>query len=500
MSDPDGYTSAAIMYQYIKLIDKNIEITYSIHNGKEHGLSKDIKIPSNINLLIIPDAGSNDYEQLENLHNKGIDIIVLDHHLVEKESEHAIIVNNQISKYPNKNLSGVGVVYRFLQALDDETWNNYADNFLDLVALGNIADVMDTRELETRYYINKGLSQINNKMFKALIDKQYYSIRDEINITNIAFYIVPLINAMIRFGTMEQKTLLFEGFIEHDMEFDYKPRGKKETIKETIYEKVARECVNAKSRQGRSRDKAVEEIKEIINKQQLYNDKIIILNVNDILDKNLTGLVAMQIANYYQRPCLLLRPKKDNEEVLSGSARNYDKFIVKDLRSFINELDIFDYVQGHENAFGVQIKKDYINSTIEKINNQLKDIDIQNIYEVDFIVPFENLTDEFIIEVDELKDIWGQGVKESCIAIENINLVVEDIQILGNKSNTIKFEVDGIEFVKFRVDENDKLLNIYNSWETDITNVKLNVVGRCGLNEWDGVKSMQVIIDDYEII
>ena len=234
MSDPDGYTSAAIMYQYIKLIDKNIKITYSIHKGKEHGLSKDIKIPSNINLLIIPDAGSNDYEQLEKLHDKGIDIIVLDHHLVEKESEHAIIVNNQISKYPNKNLSGVGVVYRFLQALDDETWNNYADNFLDLVALGNIADVMDTRELETRYYINKGLSQINNKMFKALIDKQYYSIRDEINITNMAFYIVPLINAMIRFGTMEQKTLLFEGFIEHDMEFDYKPRGKKETIKETI--------------------------------------------------------------------------------------------------------------------------------------------------------------------------------------------------------------------------------------------------------------------------
>lgn len=73
------------MYQYIKLLNKNKNNLLKIHKGKEHGLSEDIKIPSNINLLIIPDAGSNDYEQLEKLHDKGIDIIILDHHLVEKK-------------------------------------------------------------------------------------------------------------------------------------------------------------------------------------------------------------------------------------------------------------------------------------------------------------------------------------------------------------------------------------------------------------------------------
>ena len=80
------------------------------------------------------------------------------HHEKEENNPYALIVNNQMSNdYSNKNLCGAGVVYRFLQALDEENWNEFADDYLDLCALANISDVMDMRSFETRYLTDMGL-------------------------------------------------------------------------------------------------------------------------------------------------------------------------------------------------------------------------------------------------------------------------------------------------------------------------------------------------------
>ena len=90
----------------------------------------------NFDLILIPDAGSNDYEAHAALKNKNIDTIILDHHLADKISDDAIVINNQLSDYPNKELSGVGVVYQFCRYIDEKMQTNYADYYLDLVALG----------------------------------------------------------------------------------------------------------------------------------------------------------------------------------------------------------------------------------------------------------------------------------------------------------------------------------------------------------------------------
>ena len=126
-ADTDGYTSASILYMYIKKQWGNdYPVTYSIHTNKTHGLSDDIIIPKETKLVLLPDAGSNDIEQCKKLKQQNVDVIVLDHHELEKENSYAIVVNNQSSKnYNNKNLSGVGIVYKFLQALDEEEWTDY---------------------------------------------------------------------------------------------------------------------------------------------------------------------------------------------------------------------------------------------------------------------------------------------------------------------------------------------------------------------------------------
>ena len=185
-SDVDGQCSSAELFLYIKRMDNNYPIKIIYHTRpKAHGLS-DVEIPDNVKLLIIADAGTNDTEECKELKDKGIDIIVLDHHEKEEDNPYALIVNNQCSdKYLNKQLCGGGIVYRWLQALDDYYWNEFADDYLDLVAFSNISDVMDLREFETRYLVDCGLLNIKNKFLKALIKAQDYSINGKINVHNV---------------------------------------------------------------------------------------------------------------------------------------------------------------------------------------------------------------------------------------------------------------------------------------------------------------------------
>lgn len=79
---------------------------------------------------------SNDYEQHKELSEKGIDVLVIDHHEAERISEYACVINNQLCDYPTKSLSGVGMVYKFCQLIDKMLGKNIIDNYLDLVALG----------------------------------------------------------------------------------------------------------------------------------------------------------------------------------------------------------------------------------------------------------------------------------------------------------------------------------------------------------------------------
>ena len=91
----------------------------------------------------------------------GMQTIILDHHEAEHISEDAIIINNQLSDYPNKNLSGAGVVWQFCKYLDSLLEKNIADNYLDLVALGLTGDMMSLQSIETKHLINKGFKDEN---------------------------------------------------------------------------------------------------------------------------------------------------------------------------------------------------------------------------------------------------------------------------------------------------------------------------------------------------
>ena len=504
-SDVDGYTSASMVYRYIKQLGKDINVTYSLHTKKQHGISEDIEIPKDCELLIIPDAGSNDIEQCKELTKKGIDVIILDHHICDKQNDSAIVVNNQMCDYPNKNFCGAGIVYKFLKAVDEELWEDYADKMLDIVALGNISDVMDMRECETRYYVDLGLSKIRSKLFKALIEKQSYSMNGVVNITSVQFYITPILNSMIRVGSTEDKDLLFRAFIETDEVFKYKKRGEIEESDEDIYTRAARLCYNAKNRQGKEVQKGVDAIDELIQEKEIYKDKVMFINVSDILGETLTGLVAIKIAEKYNRPCLLLRRQKVREDgslYYGGSCRNFDNSPIESLKDFLDSTGTFEFVQGHDNAAGISIPRENVTKSIELCNERLTDVDFQKYFNVDFDMECDDLSVAFIKAIDEMKDIFGQGIKEPLVHIKNIPIWSENFFVMGKNSNSWKVINDeGYAFVKFNVDvDKDEVLQIYNSnldREEEYSLGNIDVVGTVSINNYNNILTPQIIIKDY---
>lgn len=502
-SDCDGYTSAALLMNYLYCLFPsfvNNNISYRVHMGKQHGIIPDT-IPEDVKLVIAPDSSSNDYEAHEYLNLSGIDVLVIDHHEADHISEYACIINNQLCDYPTKSLSGVAMVWKFCCYIDMLLKTDHAQKFLDLVALGLVADMMDVRDFETRRLIDKGLQQIRNPYFRGAIDKDQFHFTNEITPIGVAFYIAPLINATTRVGTQEEKLMLFESMLDF-RGYELVPSTKRgcKGQAETRVEQACRNCTNIKSRQTKIRDNSLEKIEQIIVNQNLLSNKILIVQLDDLItDRNLTGLIANQLMSEYQRPVLILN-KIENEDgtiTWEGSGRGYDKSRLKDFRGFLENNKYVMYAEGHANAFGIGIRDEDISAFITSTNSALDGFDFTPIYNVDFIYKSDELTPDEVIDIAGMKSLWGQGVEEAEIAVEGIKVHKDNIRILSpDKNPTLKIMLpNGINFMKFRSSEEE-----YNKLYSELGYVTINIVGECERNIWNNKISPQVMIKDYEIV
>ena len=498
-SDCDGFTSATIIYQYTKKIAPEIKISYLLHEGKQHGLQDHIDTildkGDSYDLIILPDSSSNDYKYHEQLKDIRIPALVLDHHLTDvKISDNAVVINNQLSKnYPNKELTGAGVTYQFCRYIDNLLKVDYADYFMDLAAWGIIGDMGSVLEMENKYIIEKGLSNIHNFFFQTLIDKQSYSMNDKVNSTTVAFYIVPLINAMIRVGTMEEKERLFGAFIDGTKKVSSNKRGAKGT-EELLAVESARECTNAKNRQNKIKDNAVDSLEAKIYKLGLIDNKVLFVRLDDDDDfpSELNGLVAMQLSAKFKKPTIVAR--LNEEGFIRGSARGLNESELSDFKTFLIDSGYFEYALGHANAFGCSINNKYLSDFHNYANDKLKDIDFgENVYDVNFISSANNKELEKIVnDLGSYPQLWGQHNPEPLIYIKDINLTPNDIQIIGKNKDTVKFEKFGITYIQFHAKQLIEDLS-------NLNDIKMEIVGKANINEWMGRITPQVFIEGYEV-
>lgn len=506
-SDADGMTSSALLINYLNTLFPSYaqsKIYYRVHEGKEHGILLDT-IPDDIKLVIAPDSSSSDYEVHEILHQRGIDILVLDHHDADKVSENACVINNQLCDYPNKSLSGVGIVFKFCQYLDSLLEKNYANQFLDLVACGIIADVMELKNLETRYIITEGLKNIHNGFLKGMVERQVFKLGDQITPFGVAFYIAPYINATIRSGTQDEKLLLFEAMLDFkgNESIPSTKRGCKGQYELRI-EQACRSCTNIKNRQTKARDAGLEIIERIIEKEDLLKNKILAIRIPEEeskkVNKNITGLIANILMDKYNKPTLILRPHRDAETgrlTWEGSGRGVNDSDFDNFKEFLTNLDLFNYEQGHANAFGVGIADERFDDFIEKSNRDLANFDFQPCYKVDFIFSAQDININDILDIAELNSIWGKGISQPLIAIENLAVTKDNLKLLSpNKSPTLRIDLpNDMSLIKFKV-STEEFETLYSEQGC----VKINVVGKCDINNWNGVIKPQIQIEDYEIV
>ena len=500
--DCDGFTAAALLINYLNdsfpsFVQNNLK--WYVHEGKQHGLSDcmDYINQKDFKFIIVPDAGSNDYELHKELKDRGIDILVLDHHEAEYISEDACIINNQLSDYPNKELSGVGVTWQFCRYLDRLLGTSYADYYIDLVALGNTGDMMSLTSIETKHLINKGFlpENIHNPYIYEMWQKNKFKLGEHITSIDAAFYIVPMINAVQRSGSIEEKELLFKSMLKTDA-FEMIPsnkRGHKPGEEERLVDQAVRMSTNVKNRQTRTQDAGMELLEKKIEKEGLLKHKVLLFTLKDgQVDRNIAGLIANKLAAKYQRPCCVIT---ETDGSYQGSARGYEISGLTNFKDVCEENGV-EWAQGHQNAFGICIAADKLESFINNTDKALADMSSEPVYYVDYIYTGGDVNPQDILTIGGLKELWGKDFNEAMVAIKDLKVSKNMVQVYRKTSNTLKITLPNkVNIMKFNAtdEECEMLENQTGAY------VQMDIVGTCHINEFFGNVTPQIFMEEYEV-
>ena len=433
------------------------------HVGKQHGLrpSKEENIveqviEKGIDLLIIPDASSNDVKECKELHDNGVEVLILDHHEITTPNPYAVIVNHHLGEGLNTALSGTGVVAKFVQAYCMH-YMLPASYYNDLVAASIISDVCDLSSLENRAYVADGLTHLTHPTLKLMTEKL---CNKGVNPEGLAWGTNPPINALTRGDNFEDKVKFFEAMVGLE-----EPK---------VALTVARRAHRIQT----------EEVKRIMAEvdTNIDNSHKVIIAYCDPKDKNYTGLVANKLMSKYGKPIILLR--QATTTTWSGSIRS-----TIDLASKINKTGLAT-CQGHEQACGILVKK----SNLSKLRQFLDTLDLSTTPSIPVtasILP-KQITPTLCRICEDNKILWGHGLPAPTWHIKG-RIDPNSIQFFEKRTTTIKFTIDGVAFLKFMASEVD-----VETFKSSPKNIEMVVT--LGTNEWNGVVSCQGIVDRYEVV
>ena len=469
-ADTDGSCSCYMIYEDLKLQGVT-KVRPFIQNGKERGIqSESIRkqvLEWQPDLVIIPDAGTNSAPWEDEFINNDIDILVIDHHNADKDvCQHAIVINNTMNTLEtNIKLSGTGVTFKVLQALDYEMGTKYSNQFIDLVGLSIIADGMDMRTYENRWFVKYILDDkehVHNTFIYELFDQllgDTYTQRD------ISFRIVPLFNSVVRCGTLKDKQDLFMAFCGKHIE------------------DVLAMCQKYHTEQVNKVNKFIEHHQDEIDAQADSN--ITIIDAKDV-PQAFSGLIAGKISGMTNKPCIV--GKTVNGE-LGGSFRGY---IPKDVMSTLPHIN---KAAGHDvGAYGIFIDTSK-SQNLDDLRAEIDKMDISTIPTVTASFSANKLQMGIFNEFVGHDDLWGKELDKPKFYIYNIKLNSKDIKLMGKKQDTLKIILDKYEimFFKLSTDQIEQFKLGLNK------TLNINLIGSLNINEWRGKKTNQIYVEDFEV-
>lgn len=483
--DVDGIISTFCLFTALKKCGANV--TYHIPDRITEGYGINESIirnahQNNIDIIITCDNGIASYEQVKLAKELGMDVIITDHHDIPfKELENgdkeyilppadAIINPKQIDcNYPFDKICGATVAFKFIEVLYEE-FEIDKESTYDLIQYVSIATVCDVVDLvdENRIIVKEGLQQINNTTnlgLKSLLGATGL-VDKEINVYSLGFVIGPCLNAS---GRLELASLGVELLLSEN---------------EQDANELAIKLNDLNIERQKLTQQGLEEgINEVISKNMLETDKVLVIYLPD-LHESIAGIVAGRIKEKFNLPTIVLTKAHKGAK---GSARSIEEFNMFD--ELVKCKDLLDKFGGHPMAAGLSLPIENIDNFRHEINQNctLSDEDVIPKVYIDVALPLRYLSFDLVNELKILEP-FGKGNSKPSFGVKNLSIL--KASILGKNKNVLKLQL--------KEDINGMTTTIGGIYFGDIDKFKEMVIGKYGVKEYENVmsgKSNNVKID-----
>ena len=472
--DVDGITSITVLKSFLR--DRGIEVDTYIPNRLDEGYGLNNSAIETIKnkgceLMITVDCGISAIDEVNYANSLGIEVIVTDHHEAGNEIPKALAVidnKRKDSKYPFRELAGVGVVFKLIQALSiklnlkEEEYLKY----LDIVCIGTISDIVPLID-ENRVITKLGLMlvrQTRNIGLKAVLKFSGYS---KIDSNTISFGVAPRLNACGRMGKADEALKLFLS----------------KNVNEVI--QLSKE-LNDFNRERQEKEKEIYENAIIqIEKENLNKRNTIVLKGKN-WHHGVIGIVSSKITEKYFKPSILLSFEEDG--IGKGSGRSIPGF---DLHEALMQcLDVIEKFGGHAMAVGITVREEQFDEFREKFENIAISKHIEEILPIIKKKKKINLSDINKEMVESLKELepFGEGNKMPIFVFKNLK--IDSIRALSEGKH-----------LKLTLKDNNTIVNAigfnlgYMAEDYKIGD-KIDVVGVLEINSFNNVENLQINIKD----
>ncbi len=495
--DQDGNSATMTLLDGIMIYNENISyaIPHRVDDG--YGISKrivDKAVEDKVDLIITCDNGITAFEVLEYAKEKGLKVIVTDHHQVKNENgvdelpkaDAVLNPNRQDCKYPFKKLCGAGVAFKLIQGLYEKLDEDreYLLDLLEYVAMGTVCDIVDLVD-ENRYLVIEGLKRINNTEnygLQCLVKES--GLKTEVNTYALGFIIGPCINAA---GRLESASLAIELFLEENM---------------TKVEEIARKLVSLNQERRKLTEEGLEKVLKTVERENLSQNNVIVVKEKSI-HESLAGIIAGKVKEKYYKPTIVFTASGE-EGLLKGSGRSIEEYnMFEEVNNFNNMLNSFG---GHPMAAGLSIKENLFEKFSSELNKsaRLTEEDLTPKIYLDFQLYANDLTFDIIDEINSLEP-YGKGNSRPVFGEKGV--VINKVDIIGKNKNVFKFKFN----IRNRLMEGIYFGDIPNMWnylenkfkddfkksQIGIENKNMLDIVYCpDINEFNGKKNIQLVIKD----
>ena len=468
--DADGVTATYILYTYLKTKTDNVSYYIPDRMDEGYGLSNSASdIFTDTDLIITVDTGITACEQVEYAKEKGVDVIITDHHTPLEQIPDAVAVIDHKQAdclYPYKELAGVGVALKLVYALADCDISA-VKKYFHIAAIGTVADLAELTG-ENRYIVRKGLENLkrtDNVGLKALFD---VSGIEQKNITaaNIGYNIGPMLNAAGRVASP---------YISLDLLLC-------EKVDEAL--RLAEKLRDENDRRKNEEKVIFSEAMEIIEKEKLNQDGIIVVS-GEGWHHGVIGIVASRITEHYYKPAIVVSFDGD---VGKASCRSIDGFNL--FEAINSSSDYLEKFGGHKMAAGLTVLRDKLEAFKENINEYAKDILTDDMLTPKIYIDCCLDIGEFSVsnaEKQKMFEPYGVGNKTPVYCVCDAKVV----SVKKVKNHVfLNLEKDGVFF-------SVPAFNMLEAFSYVGGGDIIDIAGTMGINEYNGVKTPQIILKDW---